>query len=89
MNQLRNWSFRVGAALVIAFNVLVVLSVSVPAYGQSSYCHTGNNPPPCKTTVACSKARKPACLAPSTVKNCKCQCHPGQKTCVCASTLPG
>jgi hypothetical protein len=83
MDQLRNWSFRVGAALAIAVSVLVVSSLS-----QAGYSHSGCTPPPCKTTVSCSKAKKPWCLAPATSLNCRCQCSPGLKTCVCLSIFP-
>ncbi len=83
MNQLRNWSYRVLAALVIAFNVLAVLSVSMAGYG-----HSGCVPNPCRTTLACLLAHKPLCFAPTTVKNCKCQCLPGLRICGCLSTLP-
>jgi hypothetical protein len=86
MNQLRNWSYRVFAALVIAFNVLVVLSISMPAYGGLN--HSGCIPNPCRTTLSCLKARAPSCIAPTTVKNCKCQCLPGLRLCLCLSSLP-
>ena len=88
MNQFRNWSYRVFAALVIAFNVLAVLSVSMPAYGGLNGGHSGCVPNPCKTTLVCLKARAPSCIAPSTVKNCKCSCLPGLRLCGCVSSLP-
>jgi len=87
MNQLRNWSFRVVASLVIAFNFLVVLSVSMPAYGDLTY-HTGCTPVPCTTTLNCARARKPRCYASCSVTSCKCQCRFGYRTCVCRASLP-
>jgi hypothetical protein len=91
MNQLRNWSFRVVASLVIAFNVLVVLSISIPAYGGLTYTNNEcpSTPVACKTTYSCSRACKPRCYASCSVRNCRCQCVPGYRTCICRSTLPG
>jgi hypothetical protein len=83
MNQLRNWSFRLGAALSIAMSALFVLSVSMPAHGQSGCVH------PCKPYAACTNAKKPKCLAHSKVKTCKCEPCAGQKHCVCLPCLPG
>jgi hypothetical protein len=85
MNQLRNWSFRMGAALCVALGALLVLSVSMPAHGScgSACCN------PCKPFSACTKSKKPKCFAVSSNKHCKCQPCAGYKHCVCLPCLPG
>jgi hypothetical protein len=86
MNQLRNWSFRLGAALCVAMSCLLVLSVSMPAHGGYGGSSCSN---PCKPFSACTKAKKPKCFAVSSNKHCKCQHCAGQKHCVCLPGLPG
>ena len=83
MHQLRSWSFRFGAALCIALASLLVMSVSLRAGVGHSGCSN-----PCRPYTACTTAKKPSCVAPSTSTQCRCVPCFGIRSCICLPKLP-